>query len=313
MRSAHIDAELSTRYASNGDVKIHYRAAGSGPLVVLVHGFPDFWFTWRHQLGRLAKTHTVAAMDTRGYNLSDAPAEPAAYAMAELVDDVAAVIRAEGHSSATVIGHDWGGSIAWSFGATQPAMTDGLVIVNMPHPHNLEAALRVGGHPQADAMRYAADFRREGSEDGLDAETLATFVARDDAERVTYVEAFERSDFGAMMNYYRMNGRTDGRWFDEGTPIAADVLQIHGLQDPTLLASSLNETWTAVSGTLDLVTIPGAGHNAHHDTPERVTHAIESWLARPTAPESGPLQAAAGGGCCTLPGEPPPPEAHCCS
>ena len=312
MTNPQIATSLSSRYASNGDVELHYRTAGSGPLIVLVHGFPDFWFTWRHQLDRLAATHTVAALDTRGYNRSDAPTGVAAYAMHHLVDDVAAVIQAEGRSSATIIGHDWGGSIAWTFGATRPAMTDGLVIINMPHPHRIGSALRAGDNPQADAMQYATDFRREGSEDGLDAHALAAFVARDDAERSMYVAAFERSDFAAMMNYYRANSRTDDPWFDAGALIAADVLQIHGLQDPTLLASSLNDTWASVAGTLELVTIPGAGHNAHHDTPERVTHTIERWLARPTAPEAGPLPVGAGAGCCSVAGDPAPrAEAGC--
>jgi len=81
--------QLTDRYADNDGVAIHYMAGGSGPLVVFVHGFPDFWYTWHHQLDALVDTHSVAAMDTRGYNLSDAPGNEEAYAMPHLVADIA--------------------------------------------------------------------------------------------------------------------------------------------------------------------------------------------------------------------------------
>ena len=94
---------------SEGGVKIHYATLGSGPLVVMIHGFPDFWYTWRHQMAALSETFQVVAIDQRGYNLSDKPKGVESYDMRLLVADVAAVIRHLGRDKATIVGHDWGG------------------------------------------------------------------------------------------------------------------------------------------------------------------------------------------------------------
>jgi pimeloyl-ACP methyl ester carboxylesterase len=102
------------RYATNDGVKIHYVVDGEGPLVVLIHGFPDYWATWKPLMAELNKAgYRTAALDTRGYNLSDKPQGVAAYAMPNLIGDVAAVIAAEGRKDAIVVGHDWGAAIAW--------------------------------------------------------------------------------------------------------------------------------------------------------------------------------------------------------
>ncbi|MDE0053351.1 MAG: alpha/beta fold hydrolase [Gammaproteobacteria bacterium] len=100
------------RYAENEGVRIHYVVAGTGPLVVMVHGFPDFWYSWREQIAALEDTYRIAAVDLRGYNGSDKPKGVENYAMPLLVADIASVIAAEGEESAVVTGHDWGGAIA---------------------------------------------------------------------------------------------------------------------------------------------------------------------------------------------------------
>ena len=110
---AGLTEEVSHHYVDNNGVKIHYVKAGSGPLVVMVHGFPDYWYSWRHQMNGLKKDFTVVAMDQRGYNRSDQPDGVDAYAMPNLVSDVVAVIRDTGAAKATVVGHDWGGAVAW--------------------------------------------------------------------------------------------------------------------------------------------------------------------------------------------------------
>ncbi|HCA35117.1 MAG TPA: alpha/beta hydrolase, partial [Gammaproteobacteria bacterium] len=129
------------KYADNDGVSIHYAKTGSGPLMVFIHGFPDFWYTWHHQMEGLADRYTVAALDTRGYNMSDKPEGVANYDMAMLTADVAAVIEAEGQDSAVVVGHDWGGGIAWSFAAGYPQMTERLIIMNLPHIKGLQREL----------------------------------------------------------------------------------------------------------------------------------------------------------------------------
>src|SRR5262249_55077754 len=124
-------------YADSGGVKIHYVTLGKGPLVVLLHGFPDFWYSWRDQMPELAKHFQVVALDLRGYNLSDKPEGVENYAMDKLGGDVAAVLKPLKREKATIVGHDWGGAIAWTFAMTPPDQTERLVILNLPHPRGL--------------------------------------------------------------------------------------------------------------------------------------------------------------------------------
>src|SRR5262245_60110738 len=109
--SARADEPGTSGFADSGGVKIHYRTAGKGPLILLLHGFPDFWYSWRGQIPVLAKHHQVVAIDLRGYNRSDKPTKVEDYAMDRLVGDVVAVIKHFKQAKATVVGHDWGGAI----------------------------------------------------------------------------------------------------------------------------------------------------------------------------------------------------------
>jgi pimeloyl-ACP methyl ester carboxylesterase len=102
-------AEIKHGYADNNGVNIHYAETGEGPLVVMIHGFPDFWYSWRHQMAGLKDGYRVVAIDQRGYNLSDQPEGVENYDMRLLVSDVAAVVRHLGEEKATIVGHDWGG------------------------------------------------------------------------------------------------------------------------------------------------------------------------------------------------------------
>src|SRR6185369_9909347 len=197
-------AKLTDKYADNAGVKIHYVVEGKGPLVVMIHGFPDYWATWKPLMATLsADGYRVAALDTRGYNLSDKPQGVAAYAMPNLIGDVAAVIKAEGQTNAVVVGHDWGAAIAWQTVLNRPELVNKLVIMAVPHPAGMARELATNKDQQANSQ-YARNFQKEGSEKALTAEGLANWV-KDPKEKPGYVEAFKRSDFAAMMNYYRAN------------------------------------------------------------------------------------------------------------
>src|SRR5690606_32101201 len=158
--------EVSHHYADSNGVKIHYASAGEGPLVVFIHGFPDFWYSWRHQMAGLADRFRVVAIDQRGYNLSDKPAGVENYDMALLVADVAAVIRDVGADRATIVGHDWGGAVAWQFAFNRPEMTERLVILNLPHPRGMAREMARNPQQRADSA-YARRFQ-EGSPDDPD-------------------------------------------------------------------------------------------------------------------------------------------------
>ena len=142
------DAGIGLRdgYAEVGDVVLHYVEAGDGPLVVLLHGFPEFWYGWRRQIEPLVEAgFRVVAPDLRGYNLSSKPDGFGAYTADKLADDVRGLIRELGAESALVVGHDWGGSVAWTLAMNHPEVVDRLAILNAAHPRRLNEGLR---HPR---------------------------------------------------------------------------------------------------------------------------------------------------------------------
>ncbi len=272
-----LDKRVTHGYADSNGVKIHYAALGEGPLVVLIHGFPDFWFSWRHQMEALAKSRRVVAMDLRGYNLSDKPKGIDNYDMRLLVGDVAAVIRANGGGKAVVVGHDWGGAIAWQTAMHMPDLVDRLVIVNLPHPRGLMRELARNPRQQANSQ-YARDFQKPDAHRKLSAEKLADMAPAEVRDR--YVEAFRRSDFEAMLQYYKRNYPREPYTEPEGEPVRVKVpvLQFHGMRDWALLPGALDGTWQWVDGGYALVTIPNAGHWAHWDAAEEVTRKLAAWL-----------------------------------
>lgn len=278
--SADIASEVEHRYADSSGTKIHYAVAGSGPLVVMIHGFPDYWYSWRHQMNALKDRFTVAAVDQRGYNLSDKPKGVDSYAMPNLVNDIAAVIAAEGQDKAIIVGHDWGGAVAWSIAMTRPELVDLLVVLNLPHPNGLGRELRNNPQQQANSA-YARNFQKADAHTALTADGLSRWVA-DDAARSRYVAAFERSDFEAMLNYYKANYPRVGPDGDAPSTlppkVTMPVLMFHGLDDQALLPGALNDTWQWLEKDLTLVTVPGAGHFVQQDAAELVSDTMRGWL-----------------------------------
>jgi pimeloyl-ACP methyl ester carboxylesterase len=279
-RAADIDDRVTHGYADSNGVKIHYATIGSGPLVVMIHGFPDYWYTWRHQMEGLADRFQVAAIDQRGYNLSDKPAGVENYDMRLLVGDVVAVIHALGRQKAIVVGHDWGGMVAWQLAMNVPDVVERLIILNLPHPRGLSRELAHNPEQQQNSA-YARRFQAEGAEQALSAEGLAAWV-QDPAAKAKYVEAFRRSDFGAMLNYYKRNYPKEP-YVEDTSPVKTvkcPVLMVHGLKDTALLAPALNGTWEWVEQDLTITTVPGAGHFVQADAPELVTRTMRAWLMR---------------------------------
>jgi pimeloyl-ACP methyl ester carboxylesterase len=275
------------RYADSNGVKIHYAALGKGPLIVMIHGFPDFWYTWRNQMEALSTRYRVVAVDQRGYDLSDKPSGVAQYAMPLLVADIGAVIKAEGRSSAVIVGHDWGGAVAWTLAMTHPEWVQDLIILNLPHPNGIQREIK-NNPQQRKNSEYAFNFQKPGAEKALSAEKLAGWV-KDDAARVHYIDAFNKSDFEAMLNYYRANyprpdaptgTPTDGPAPPPPPKVIVPVLEFHGLGDQALLPGALSGTWDWVDKDYTLVTIPGAGHFVQQDASDLVTTTMSDWLAR---------------------------------
>lgn len=269
-------------YADSDGVRIHYVSLGDGPLVVMIHGFPDFWYTWRDQIEALSDQYRVVALDQRGYNRSDKPEGVENYAMPLLMGDVAAVIRDQDQESATIIGHDWGGAVAWSLAMYRPELVERLVTLNLPHLRGLARELATNPEQQRNSQ-YARDFQQPSSHEKLTAEGLSMWVA-DEAARPRYVEAFQRSSFEAMLNFYKQNYPREPYTLPDGDVplVKCSVLMLHGLDDQALLPAALNGTWEWVEKDLTIVTVPGAGHFVQQDASTFVTNTIGTWLARPT-------------------------------
>lgn len=272
---------------SEGGVKIHYASLGKGPLVVMIHGFPDFWYSWRHQMTALSDRFQVVAIDQRGYNLSDKPKGVENYDMRLLVTDVAAVVKHLKADRATIVGHDWGGVVAWQVALAIPQMVERLIILNLPHPNGLLRELRTNPE-QIKNSAYARNFQEKPPTDPtvffgmpMTPQTLSGWVT-DKAARARYVEAFGRSDFEGMLNYYKRNyPRTAGADLPptpEPPKIAMPVLMFHGLNDQALHSDALSGTWKWLEKDLTLVTVPGAGHFVQQDAAELVTSTMQWWL-----------------------------------
>ncbi len=265
-------------YAVNDGVKIHYATLGEGPLVLMIHGFPDFWYSWRHQMATLATGYKVVAIDQRGYNLSDKPKGQEHYDMRLLVEDARAVIAHLGRERAVVVGHDWGGRVAWGLAMTYPAMVDALIICNLPHPRGV-ARERAHDNQQKINTAYARRFQEEGAHLSLTAEGLARRI-RDPQIRARYVEAFQRSDFEAMLHYYKQN-YPKPPYLEDTSPVVKvepPVLIFHGLEDTALMHGALNHTWEWLERDMTLVTLPGVGHWVHEDAAEFVSGMMAAWL-----------------------------------
>ena len=266
-------------FADSGGVKIHYVTTGEGPLLVMIHGFPDFWYSWREQMPALSKYFQIVAVDQRGYNKSDQPQGVENYTMDKLVGDVRAVVEHFKRDKAVIVGHDWGGIVAWTFAMTYPEKTDRLVILNLPHPKGLTRELANNPEQQKNSQ-YARNFQKPDAAANVKPEQLAFWV-KDPEARKKYVEAFQRSSIEGMLNYYKANyprePYTDTRDFP---PVKCPVLMFHGLKDTALLAGALNDTWKWLEKDLTLITIPSAGHFVQQDAADFVTKNMVRWLTQ---------------------------------
>jgi epoxide hydrolase 4 len=278
----HLNLEL-------GRIKLHAATAGHGPLVVLLHGFPEFWYSWRHQLAPLAAAgfHAIAP-DMRGYNESAKPRGIHSYAVQELVDDVLALIKRESAGPAYLVGHDWGGVVAWRFAALHPELTRRLVILNAPHPAAYARTLR-RSLAQWFKSSYVGLFQIPG---------LAEFVLRRGdywlieraLRRTPNTNAFSDEDIarykaalsvpGALtsaLNYYRAALWHPRSVFREPQTIKAPTLVIWGEQDSFLSLDLLQdlERWTP---DLRIERIATAGHWVQNEAPEEVNRLLLQFL-----------------------------------
>lgn len=280
-----IEARVEHGYANSNGVRIHYATLGTKekPLIVFIHGFPDFWYSWIEIMDILSTDYYVVAIDQRGYNLSDKPTGEENYNITFLVNDVISVVHHLGFKKSIIVGHDWGGVVAWVLAMRVPQLVEKLIILNLPHPRGMRHELATNPLQQK-ASQYARDYMNQPEAyKSIKADELVTmFRDKEIKGKEKYIEALNRSDFEAMLNYYKQNYPKEPYTADtsELIKVKASVLLIHGLNDICLLSGALNNTWEWLESDLTLVTIPNAGHFVHHDQPDIVKRTIKMWLNR---------------------------------
>ena len=275
---------LREGYADVGDVQLHYLEAGEGPLVVLLHGFPEFWYGWRLQIHALADAgFRVVAPDMRGYNLSSRPEGVAAYDTDHLAADIRGLIQERGAGSAMLVGHDWGGSVAWATAMNHPEVVDRLAILNAAHPRKLSQGLH-----NPDQLRRSWYFFffavPELPESIVHANNWHFFrhflhAARppytpEEIDR--YIEAWSQPGAASgMINYYRSSVRTPQKQAEAALrPIKAPTLVIWGQQDAYLRPELAEPEHDDVPNLDRVERLPDASHWVHHDEAERVNELL---------------------------------------
>lgn len=281
--------------AANG-ARFHIVEAGEGPVVLLLHGFPTFWWTWRRQLVDLAAAGFRAiAMDLRGYGGSDHT--PHGYDPRTLSADAASVLRSLGVSHATVVGHGWGGLIAWTMAVLEPDLVSRIVPVSAPHPRRLRRAL-LSDSRQRRAMRYVLGlqppFLPENSLRRDQAARVGQLLQEWSHDRSWITDEVEGTYRGAFLRwptahtsieYHRWAVRSALR--SDGTsymalmeaPVSRGVLTMHGLRDPMVLATTMTGSADFVRADVEHIELD-CGHFPHEERPEEFTAALVAWLAR---------------------------------
>jgi pimeloyl-ACP methyl ester carboxylesterase len=266
-------------------VRLHGVERGRGPLVVLLHGFPDFWYGWRRQLPALAAAgFRAVALDLRGYNLSGRPPRVDDYRTSRLAADVRAAIVSLGAERAHVVGHDWGGAVAWHLAARHPEAVDRLAVLNAPHPGRFAELVRTPG--QALRSWYIAAFQVPlVPELALGARgrrlLLGTLRASHrrpgaltDADLARYDAAFARPGaLRAALAYYRAAARRARESLGEGRRVDRPTLVVWGQRDPALRPENADglERWVP---DLRVERVAEAGHFVQADAPDVVNAAL---------------------------------------
>jgi epoxide hydrolase 4 len=285
--------ELAHRYADLGDVRLHYVEAGEGPLVLLLHGFPQFWYQWRHQIPALVEADfRVVAPDMRGYNLSDKPPGVQAYRIELLARDVERLILACGERTAVVVGHDWGAIAAWIAAMRRPGRVERLAILNVPHPaRSLDGLLSPMQLLRSSYMFFfqiprlpeevirAGDFALLRTVFRSDPVRSEAFTAED---IVRYIEAIARPGaLTATINYYRALLRYPGETRALLQRVEAPVLVIWGERDRFLSRRLAEPPHLWVPNLIRVKRLPDASHWVAEDRPLEVNTLLLDFLRSP--------------------------------
>jgi len=292
-------ADITTRIADLGHIKLHMAESGVGgdDLVILLHGFPEFWYTWRKQLPVLGDHYHVVAPDMRGYNLSDRPEAAEEYKIDRLVKDILALATHLGHEKFYLVSHDWGAAVAFATTMAAPERIKGLMVLNGAHPY-IFAKLLETNERQIEHSRYITEFQDPKMEEKLLADncdwlwnwTFAEHEARGlitPDEKAEYIKAWQQPEaVTAMLNYYRMSPvrpRPASKG-EKGLNLNPDHFRVKvptyilwGEQDHALMPENLDGIDEFIPD-LTIDRLPNVSHWVTHEAPELVSQKIEAFI-----------------------------------
>lgn len=291
--------ELKSGFAQANGVRLHYEAAGSGRLVLFLHGFPEFWRCWQKQLEHFGADHLAVAPDMRGYNLSECPEGVASYRAKLLVEDIRQLAAGFTQDKFVLVAHDWGGAVAWTFAIAHPELLSHLVIINSPHPYRFwrELCTNPAQQKASDYMLLLRDPKAERvlSENNYARLLKMRFAGREegpdlDADRAAYLEAWSQP--GALtgsLNYYRASplypptdadpGAAKLKLDPEDFVVRVPTLAIWGERDTALLPSILEGIEAWVPG-IEVVRVPDATHWVMDEKPDLVNAEIRRFISK---------------------------------
>ncbi len=292
--------DFKGRYAEVNGIRLHYVSSGQGKLIMFVHGFPEFWFEWQKQLIEFGRDYQAVAPDMRGYNLSDKPSDIEKYHVKDLIEDLRALAEHLGHEKIIMVGHDWGGAVAWSVAIRHPELLEKLIIINSPHPAVFAREL-LNNPDQQKASQYmlmlrSAEAERVLSENNFArlTDVLVQFGSKwemSEEHRLKYIEAWSQP--GALtgsLNYYRASplypptSNNDEEQISsilnlpkEMLAVKVPTLVIWGEQDRALLTGNLDGLEEYIED-LKVKRIPDGTHWVMHEQPELVNALIRDFI-----------------------------------
>jgi pimeloyl-ACP methyl ester carboxylesterase len=276
-------------YADSAGVRIFYRTYGEPapapdrPTIIALHGFPDDHRTWGPILPPLAEQFFVVTPDLRGYSGSDKPDGIDNYRWEKLVGDVIALIDHFGRAKVILLGHDWGAAIAQQVAWRRRERVERLILLNMPHLNGLQRELATNPRQQK-ASAYARLLQNEIALGPYDLDTLRRQMTGGGGRGRGFamtLDVLGKSDWTALLNYYRANYPRPPYRFDGASPrsiVTVPTLILFGLDDPWVLADGLRDNGRWFAGGFKVVTVPRAGHWVHFDEPDLVAGTILLWL-----------------------------------
>ncbi|MEA5509710.1 alpha/beta hydrolase [Crocosphaera sp. UHCC 0190] len=276
-------------YIQSNGIELHYVTKGQGKLMLMLHGFPEFWYSWRYQIAEFSQNYNVVALDLRGYNKSDKPQALKAYHISELVKDIEGVIKGLGYDNCILVAHDWGGAIAWYFVNSYPEMVEKLIVMNLPHPAKFKQSLKT--LQQLSKSWYIFAFQLPKLPEWLLQRNNYQLIASIFKKTVVDQSAFSQEDLDcyreaaakpgaltAMLNYYR--NIFQGVFKTSEQPwkkLSISVLMIWGEND-TALGKELTYGTEDYVENLTLKYIPNCSHWVQQEKPQLVNEYMREFL-----------------------------------